>query len=40
MAHPDKGGTDAEFQLVNEAWSVLGDATKRAVYDRVSTQTK
>ena len=37
QAHPDKGGTDAEFQMVNEAWSVLGDASKRAAYDRVST---
>ena len=24
-AHPDKGGTDELFQMVNEAWSVLGD---------------
>ena len=36
-AHPDKGGTDAEFQEVNEAWTVLSDATKRAGYDRVSS---
>ena len=36
IAHPDKGGTDEEFQLINEAWQVLSDATKRAEYDRVS----
>ena len=36
VAHPDKGGTDAEFQAVNEAWQVLSDPTKRADYDRVS----
>lgn len=33
--HPDKGGSDAEFQLVNEAWQVLGDSAKRATYDNV-----
>jgi len=37
ISHPDKGGTDAEFQMVNEAWGVLGDPTKRNGYDRVST---
>ena len=35
-AHPDKGGTDAEFQEVNEAWNVLSDSQKRQAYDRVS----
>jgi DnaJ family protein C protein 3 len=35
IAHPDKGGTDEEFQAINEAWQVLSDATKRADYDRV-----
>ena len=34
--HPDKGGTDLEFQLVNEAWQVLSDSGKRAAYDNVS----
>ena len=37
ISHPDKGGTDEEFQAVNEAWSVLSDASKRAAYDRVSS---
>ena len=36
ISHPDKGGTDEEFQLVNEAWNVLSDESKRAAYDRVS----
>ena len=36
ISHPDKGGTDEDFQLVNEAYNVLGDASKRAAYDRVS----
>jgi curved DNA-binding protein CbpA len=36
IAHPDKGGTDEEFQAINEAWQVLSDATKRGDYDRVS----
>jgi DnaJ-class molecular chaperone len=36
MYHPDKGGSDAEFQLVNEAWQVLSDNIKRQQYDNVS----
>ena len=36
VAHPDKGGTDDEFQVINEAWQVLSDPTKRAEYNRVS----
>ena len=32
--HPDKGGSDQGFQKVNEAYSVLSDAIKRAEYDR------
>ena len=36
VTHPDKGGTDEEFQKVNEAWNVLSDPVKRADYDRVS----
>ena len=31
VAHPDKGGTDAEFQQVNEAFSVLSDAKRSIV---------
>jgi len=33
-AHPDKGGTDEEFQRINEAWTCLSDPGKRAEYDR------
>jgi len=33
-AHPDKGGTDELFKMVNEAWKVLGDAVARADYDK------
>jgi curved DNA-binding protein CbpA len=36
ICHPDKGGTDEDFQKVNEAWQVLGDATKRRDYDAVN----
>lgn len=31
--HPDKGGDKARFQAVQEAYSILGDAAKRAEYD-------
>ena len=34
MAHPDKGGTDELFQMVNEAYKILGDPALRAEYDR------
>lgn len=34
--HPDKGGSDEMFQMVNEAFMVLNDPVKRAEYDRVS----
>lgn len=33
-AHPDKGGSSAMFQLVNEAYTVLSDVAQRAQYDR------
>lgn len=33
-AHPDKGGTDELFQMVNEAYNVLVDPAQRADYDR------
>lgn len=36
ICHPDKGGTDEDFQKVNEAWQVLGDANKRRDYDAVN----
>lgn len=32
--HPDKGGDEAKFKEVNEAYQVLGDATKRKQYDQ------
>ncbi len=32
--HPDKGGNEQKFKDVNEAYQVLGDAQKRATYDR------
>ena len=34
QAHPDKGGSDEMFQMVNEAYKVLGDTTARSEYDR------
>jgi curved DNA-binding protein CbpA len=36
VSHPDKGGTDEDFQAVNLAYQILGDEKKRATYDRVS----
>jgi len=33
-AHPDKGGSDEQQAAVNAAWAVLGDAERRAEYDR------
>lgn len=32
--HPDKGGDEAAFKEVNEAYKVLSDKTKREQYDR------
>ena len=33
--HPDKkGGSEAKFKELNEAWQVLGDETKRKQYDQ------
>jgi len=32
--HPDKGGDEAKFKEVNEAYQILGDEAKRAQYDR------
>lgn len=31
--HPDKGGDPNEFQKINQAYEVLGDADKRSQYD-------
>lgn len=31
--HPDKGGDKAQFQLIQEAYAVLGDQQKRQHYD-------
>ncbi|MBI4101517.1 MAG: molecular chaperone DnaJ [Candidatus Nealsonbacteria bacterium] len=32
--HPDKGGDEAKFKEINEAYQVLSDQTKRSQYDR------
>jgi DnaJ-class molecular chaperone len=32
--HPDKGGDEAEFKKINEAYQVLSDPQKRASYDQ------
>src|SRR3990167_6898789 len=32
--HPDKGGDEARFKEVNEAYQVLSDEKKRAQYDQ------
>lgn len=36
-AHPDHGGTDALFRLVNRAYETLSDPTQRAAYDSTRT---
>ncbi len=33
-AHPDLGGDEERAKLINEAYTVLGDADLRAAYDR------
>lgn len=35
--HPDKGGDPAKFREVKEAYEILGDKTKRKVYDETGT---
>ena len=32
--HPDKGGDEAKFKELNEAYQVLGDKDKRQRYDQ------
>lgn len=32
--HPDKGGDEAEFKKINEAYQILSDPQKRAQYDQ------
>lgn len=32
--HPDKGGNEAEFKKINQAYEMLGDEQKRAQFDR------
>jgi hypothetical protein len=34
-SHPDVGGSAERFRLVQDAWAVLGDAARRAEYDRL-----
>lgn len=36
--HPDRGGDQAEFQKIQEAYSVLSDPTKRQQYDNPQPQ--
>ncbi len=33
VLHPDKGGSDAEFAALREAFETLHDPKRRAVYD-------
>jgi curved DNA-binding protein len=37
--HPDKGGDEAKFKQINEAYSALGDPAKRAEYDNPQTHS-
>ncbi|MET0886818.1 MAG: DnaJ domain-containing protein [Mycetocola sp.] len=34
-SHPDLGGSAESFRIVQAAWAVLGDAARRAEYDRL-----
>jgi len=31
--HPDKGGDSKQFHIIKEAWSILGNAHRKATYD-------
>lgn len=33
-SHPDKGGSEAEFRKIQEAYQILNDPEKRALFDR------
>lgn len=33
IAHPDKGGSAAKFAALQDAFAVLSDPSRRAVYD-------
>ena len=35
--HPDAGGDEAKFKELNEAYEVLSDEKKRALYDQYGT---
>lgn len=37
--HPDRGGNEAEFKKINEAYDVLGNPEKRTAYDNPSRQS-
>ena len=36
--HPDQGGNSEEFAKINEAYSVLSDASKRSMYDQYGAE--
>jgi DnaJ domain len=36
-AHPDTGGSAADFRIIQEAWAILGNPQKRQKYDRFIT---
>jgi DnaJ-class molecular chaperone len=38
--HPDKGGNPTDFQKLNDAYEVLGDASKRQQYDNPAAHTQ